>query len=738
MKLKSTLWALALACAAVSCSDDLENGPGSNGTDENNGQKAYLKINISTVSDGMMTKADPQPSNPNNNDDNTTNGAGWGEDGNGWLGELPGKNEGKVYDINIFLVETTETSLNSTNHLNLLNTQEDTEAGKKLLETTFAGHAYEHFDEAVDASLGGVEDYHGSRNVTVTMAKDLGTKDQRFQVFTIVNAGDLTKDITTLKQLREYVTAGGANQVIKKQEGNVAEADEFIMSTHKMYGNQGLPSIVTLSSLNTAENPAYTSVYVERLAARIDLAYPAATEGKEAGVLKNVNEDSPVYEEGTFKLTGYTVVNKWMGGTNMIKQVSPTVSNYNDEVEEDATPKNNDPMKYLGDEIWKWTNAGQLPGTYNFVLSPKFFSKTTQNISDGKWNQAVTSGDNMAYYDNYFSTNLNNNSAIDRLPTSGSYTEEGQTTAYYPIAYVRENTMNTKEQVHGFSTGVIFQTQFTPDLQKFNMTEYLSENDGDKKAGSISDEAKLTSDETFQFLTAEHYNGKVVQKLVYKDVKSVAARAFNIADGDNSNLLMGIMDGWSSTGVSTNLTLAKVKEEIEKMSEKNQLSKKFKQYLQKALSNETEEELAKSPTNWRQTLKDSLVYSKFVEDEGTAKATLLKKKLNDPTYSSTDIANLAEWYGIYYFRNGQSYHKFWIRHNDNRDDNKMGVMEFAIVRNNVYQLNVTGVRGLGDPLPFTPGKDDPEKPDESNEVTINVTIYVKDWVKRKNKDIILQ
>ena len=67
----------------------------------------------------------------------------------------------------------------------------------------------------------------------------------------------------------------------------------------------------------------------------------------------------------------------------------------------------------------------------------------------------------------------------------------------------------------------------------------------------------------------------------------------------------------------------------------------------------------------------------------------------------------------------------------------MGVMEFCIVRNNVYQLYVKGIRGLGDPLPYTPGKDDPGTPDESDYVTIDVTIYVKDCVKLTNKDIIL-
>ena len=67
----------------------------------------------------------------------------------------------------------------------------------------------------------------------------------------------------------------------------------------------------------------------------------------------------------------------------------------------------------------------------------------------------------------------------------------------------------------------------------------------------------------------------------------------------------------------------------------------------------------------------------------------------------------------------------------------MSAMEFVIVRNNVYQLVVTGVRDLGDPLPYTPGKDSPDNPDESEEVFIDVYLYVKNWVKRTNSGIIL-
>ena len=57
MKLKSTLWALAFACAAVSCSDDLDEGP-NNGQGENNGSKTFMTV---TINPGVVTKANPNP-----------------------------------------------------------------------------------------------------------------------------------------------------------------------------------------------------------------------------------------------------------------------------------------------------------------------------------------------------------------------------------------------------------------------------------------------------------------------------------------------------------------------------------------------------------------------------------------------------------------------------------------------------------------------------------------------------
>ena len=49
MNFKSTLWALAFACAAVSCSDDVDDGlnNGNNGS-EQNGETAKINVAINT------------------------------------------------------------------------------------------------------------------------------------------------------------------------------------------------------------------------------------------------------------------------------------------------------------------------------------------------------------------------------------------------------------------------------------------------------------------------------------------------------------------------------------------------------------------------------------------------------------------------------------------------------------------------------------------------------------------
>ena len=80
------------------------------------------------------------------------------------------------------------------------------------------------------------------------------------------------------------------------------------------------------------------------------------------------------------------------------------------------------------------------------------------------------------------------------------------------------------------------------------------------------------------------------------------------------------------------------------------------------------------------------------------------------------------------------YYFYWIRHNDNGLNGKMGPMEFNIVRNNVYKLAVTKINAVGHPRDTTRDPDPvrPEDPDEEPERSIEVEVNVLPWVVRVN------
>ena len=83
----------------------------------------------------------------------------------------------------------------------------------------------------------------------------------------------------------------------------------------------------------------------------------------------------------------------------------------------------------------------------------------------------------------------------------------------------------------------------------------------------------------------------------------------------------------------------------------------------------------------------------------------------------------------YYF-----YYYYWNRHNDNEQPGTMGPMEFAVVRNNVYKLAVTGIAKLGHPriTGNDPDPVDPDDPNEKGDAYLTVSVEVLPWVVREN------
>ena len=119
---------------------------------------------------------------------------------------------------------------------------------------------------------------------------------------------------------------------------------------------------------------------------------------------------------------------------------------------------------------------------------------------------------------------------------------------------------------------------------------------------------------------------------------------------------------------------------------------------------------------------------------------------DNPTYTAA-IASVNKDYNIAYYKGGVSYYGVRIRHFDDTqtpwsvdnpdtsypgaDSEQNYLGRYGVLRNNWYEVNVTGIRNIGSPVPDEVyGQDDPQ------EKWISVRINVLAWAKRsQNVDL---
>lgn len=95
--------------------------------------------------------------------------------------------------------------------------------------------------------------------------------------------------------------------------------------------------------------------------------------------------------------------------------------------------------------------------------------------------------------------------------------------------------------------------------------------------------------------------------------------------------------------------------------------------------------------------------------------------LNDDKYTVTldqngiVTRNALQSYGVRTYEDATCYYTWWVRHSNDNNDETKGIMEYAIVRNNIYKLTVNSIYSLGGDVP---GEDE----------NIILDVYVNDWL----------
>ena len=142
----------------------------------------------------------------------------------------------------------------------------------------------------------------------------------------------------------------------------------------------------------------------------------------------------------------------------------------------------------------------------------------------------------------------------------------------------------------------------------------------------------------------------------------------------------------------------------------------YRAYLRQVSNGKTGtiSEKEKNTLRWAYYLEHTCFYK--VDENGKAQVDV-----NDAAAGTTRRI-LHDLSGLSTYKNGICYYTYWIKHANDQDpsndlasgkDNTGGVMEYAIVRNNVYKLDIKSVS--------TPGNDIP------GERTVNINVLVEDW-----------
>lgn len=296
----------------------------------------------------------------------------------------------------------------------------------------------------------------------------------------------------------------------------------------------------------------------------------------------------------------------------------------------------------------------------NYVLDPWTADKTSANNSFTIGGEVKTAEDLYGEWFGNISQDPNDWADYVQL---GIEVSDG-TEQWQRIGYTLENTTAAEEAGKRYSTGVVFKAKFNPQGV-----------------------ANYTEGETFFA-----YGTKI-----YASMEDMMAGFYGSKFDDLDN-------------ITSCVTWGDVKQFITSTLLTNDPSG-YNKYLEGLAEGKVDTETVANASSltWGNYMLNECGYSK--DENG--------KVVLDQNGKVTRIA--LQPYGTRTYEDATCYYTWWVRHSNDNDDTKKGIMEYAIVRNNIYKLTVNSVYSLGGEVP--------------EEESLIVDVYVNDWLLLDNETL---
>lgn len=285
----------------------------------------------------------------------------------------------------------------------------------------------------------------------------------------------------------------------------------------------------------------------------------------------------------------------------------------------------------------------------NYVLDPLFTSKT--------------GADQSSNYDNYFTGfNYANSNTWESL-----FIEGIDINGWKCVGYPKENTAVGASKYH--TTGIVFKAA-------------IMLNEKDKPVTFFEWKGKLydTVEEIMQAFDPTNWNDRIAETNQWTTVSS-----------------------WDDL---RSIIIAHLKDD----------PAGYKDFLALMAEGKNGAIADKSVLRWSSYMRNNCFYE---ENNGSVRVDVGEGTPEGKTRQILAEKAGNEGGGIRTYKDGICYYTYWIKHANNNEDGddmplgKGGIMEYGIVRNNVYKLNVTSISEVGDDIP--------------GDRTLEINVSVKNW-----------
>lgn len=324
-----------------------------------------------------------------------------------------------------------------------------------------------------------------------------------------------------------------------------------------------------------------------------------------------------------------------------------------------------------------WTYLGME--TYQGVAS----STASNYVIDAIENKSSGSFVPATYYKNFGYGDPTNTEDISLAwEADANYTTLFTNEGYNCIGYPKENVNQLGDK--GLTTGVVFRAQYTPNGMDKEQTFF-----------EYNGEVYATLEALMNGLYENSSNLPT-----WNDLKQTFTNTISTWENLRSSFITALRDdpvGYRSYLISKSNeegTVGNIPEEV------------------------------KATLAWDYYLEHECFYK---EVEGKAVVDYTE---SSDVPSGTTRRILHNISGMSTYKNGICYYTYWIKHANDQDKNNDlvgvkdktgGVMEYAIVRNNLYKLDVTSITGPGGDIP--------------GDRNVNVNVLVEDWIMLPEEDI---